>query len=260
MTYRKPSLMADKSSHYYEARSFSIYYFANAVFNVIKDAGAFLRGIEEILGDMQVLNLMRSFHKFTNLHYFLEAVIRQIIEEEIERRDEHEPRFLIAFLQTYKVSFTAENLANEDDFYTFVSESEAYQSATDDLVDEVFHVFFHDLGFLQSFNELCARYIDGAGFGQELLTQAGTLKRVPIPAWVRRAIFHRDKGECRECKRSLAMVINRLETERYDHIVPLARFGANDVTNLQLLCEPCNLKKAASLQPVSPFYPRAFGP
>ncbi|WP_083635845.1 HNH endonuclease signature motif containing protein [Rhizobium gallicum] len=56
------------------------------------------------------------------------------------------------------------------------------------------------------------------------------------------------------------MVINRLETERYDHLVPLARFGANDVTNLQLLCEPCNLKKAAGLQPVSPFYPRAFGP
>jgi hypothetical protein len=130
----------------------------------------------------------------------------------------------------------------------------------DDLVDEVFHVFFNDIRFLQSFNELCARYIDGAGFGQEFMTQAGTLKRVPIPAWARRAIFHRDKGECRECKRSLAMVINRLETERYDHIVPLARFGVNDVTNLQLLCEPCNLKKAAGLQPVSPFYPRAFGP
>ncbi|WP_369685957.1 HNH endonuclease [Rhizobium sp. BT03] len=44
------------------------------------------------------------------------------------------------------------------------------------------------------------------------------------------------------------------------HIVPLARFGANDVTNLQLLCEPCNLKKAAGLQPVSPFYPEHSDP
>ncbi|WP_421927176.1 HNH endonuclease [Neoaquamicrobium sediminum] len=251
--------MADKSSHYYEARGFSIYYFANAVFNVVKDAGAYLRGIEEILGDMQVLNLMRPFHKFTNLHYFLEAIVREIIEEEMERRDENDPRFLIAFLQTYKIPFAAKNLADEEGFYTFVSESHAYHTAMDDLVDEVFHVFFNDVGFLQSFNELCARYIDGAGFGQEFMTQAGTLKRVPIPAWARRAIFHRDKGECRECKRSLAMVINRLETERYDHIVPLARYGANDLTNLQLLCEPCNLKKAAGVQPVSPFYPRAFG-
>ncbi len=221
--------MADKSKHYYEARGFSVYYFANAVFNVVKDAGAYLRGIEEILGDMQVLNLMRPFHKFTNLHHFLVAIIHEIIEEEMERRDEHDPRFLIAFLQTYKVPFNAKNLSDEDDFYTFVSESDAYHIAMDDLVDEVFHVFFNDIRFLQSFNELCAGYIDGAGFGQEFMTEAGTLKRVPIPAWARRAIFHRDKGECRECKRSLAMVINRLETERYDHIVPLARFGVNDV-------------------------------
>lgn len=252
--------MADKSNQYYEARGFSIYYFANVVFNVVKDAGAYLRGIEEILGDMQVLNLMRPFHKFTNLHHFLEAIIRQIIHEEMESWDEHEPRFLVAFLETYKVPFNAENLADEDAFYTFVSESEEYDTAMDDLVDEVFHVFFNDVRFLQSFNQLCAEYIDGAGFGQEFMTQAGTLKRVPIPAWARRAIFHRDKGECRECKRSLAMMINRLETERYDHIVPLARFGANDVTNLQLLCEPCNLKKAAGQKRVSPFYPRAFGP
>ena len=251
--------MADKSKQYYEARGFSIYYFANVVFNVVKDAGAYLRGIEEILGDMQVLNLMRPFHKFTNLHHFLQAIIRQIIHEEMERWDEHEPLFLIAFLETYKVPFSAENLADEDAFYTFVSESDAYHTAMDDLVDEVFHVFFNDVRFLQSFNQLCAEYIEGAGFGREFMTQTGTLKRVPIPAWARRAIFHRDKGECRECKRSLAMVINRLETERYDHVVPLARFGANDVTNLQLLCEPCNLKKGANQHPVSALYPRAFG-
>jgi len=250
--------MAAKSKQYYEARSFSVYYFANAVFNVVKNVGAYLRGIEDIFGDMQVLNLMRPFHKFTNLHHFLEAIVREIIEEEMERRDEHDPRFLIAFLQTYEVPFVAKNLANEDDFYTFVSQTEAYHTAMSNLVDEVFHVFFNDVRFLQSFNELCARYIDGAGFGQEFMSQAGTLKRVPIPAWARRAIFHRDKGECRECKRSLAMVINRLETEHYDHIVPLARFGANDVTNLQLLCKSCNLKKAAGIQSVSMLYPRAF--
>lgn len=252
--------MADKSKHYYEARGFSVYYFANAVFNIVKNPGDYLRGIEEIFGDMQVLTILRPFHKFTNLHHFLEAIIRQIIEEEMERRDEASPHFLIAFLQTYNVPFTPADLEEEDDFYTFASESEAYQTAMDDLVEEVFHVFFNDIRFLQSFNELCARYIEGAGFGTEYLTQAGTLKRVPIPVWVRRAIFHRDKGECRACKRSLTAIINSLETERYDHIVPLARFGANDITNLQLLCEPCNLEKAASLRPVSPLYPRAFKP
>ncbi|WP_371824720.1 HNH endonuclease [Paracoccus sp. MA] len=54
--------------------------------------------------------------------------------------------------------------------------------------------------------------------------------------------------------------MNQIETERYDHIVPLARFGANDITNIQLLCEPCNLKKSAKDVSVSPLYPRAILP
>lgn len=251
--------MTEKPKDYYEARGFSTYYFANAVFNVVNDSINYLRGIDDILGDMRVLNLMRPFHKFSNLHYFLGAIIRDFIEEEMERRDESTPRFLMAFLQTYDVPYDATNLADEDAFYSFASESEVYHTALESLVEEVFHIFFNDVRFLQGFNHLCADFINGAGFGEEFLTQAGTLKRVRIPKWARRAIFHRDKGECRECKRSLAMVINRLETERYDHIIPLAQFGANDVTNLQLLCEPCNLKKAAGMRPVSSLYPRAFG-
>lgn len=252
-------MMSEKPKDYYEARGFSIYYFANAVFNVVNDSFAYLRGIDDILGDMRVLNLMRPFHKFTNLHYFLGAIIRDVIEEEMERRDESTPRFLMAFLRTYNVPFDAKNLVDEDGFYSFASESQAYHNALDSLVEEVFHIFFNDVRFLQDFNQLCADFINGAGFGEEFLTQTGTLKRVRIPKWARRAIFHRDKGECRECKRSLAMIVNRLDTERYDHIIPLARFGANDVTNLQLLCEPCNLKKAAGMRPVSSLYPRAFG-
>lgn len=73
--------MADKTRHCYEARGFSVYYFANAVFNIVKHSGDYLRGIEEVLGDMQVQILMRPFHQFTNLHHFLEAIIGQIVEK-----------------------------------------------------------------------------------------------------------------------------------------------------------------------------------
>jgi 5-methylcytosine-specific restriction endonuclease McrA len=31
-----------------------------------------------------------------------------------------------------------------------------------------------------------------------------------------------------------------------DHIIPLAKGGANEVHNLQMLCEPCNAEKADS--------------
>ena len=54
------------------------------------------------------------------------------------------------------------------------------------------------------------------------------------------------------------MTVNQTEFERYDHIVPLASHGANDVTNLQLLCEECNLKKSARSEPVSSLYLRAL--
>ncbi|MDE3799573.1 HNH endonuclease [Sinorhizobium meliloti] len=250
--------MADKRKFYYEARSFSIYYFANAVFNIVNDAGTYLRGIEDILGDMQALMLMRPFHRHTNLHHFLDGVVRELLEEEVERLDEEQPRFLVKFMQTYTVTYSQEDISNEEAFFDFSAQSERYQASVDELIDEVFHVLFNDARFLESFNDLCATYIDLSGFGERLKTRSGQLKRVAIPKWAKRAVFHRDKGECRECKRSLAATVNQLDTERYDHIIPLAKFGANDVTNLQLLCEPCNLKKAARLQRVSPLHPKAI--
>ena len=45
--------------NYYEARGFSVYYLANAVFNIVTHSSDYLRGIEEILGDMRTLTLMR---------------------------------------------------------------------------------------------------------------------------------------------------------------------------------------------------------
>ena len=104
--------MADKSRHYYEARGFSIYYFANAVFNVVKDADAYLRGIEEILGDMQVLNLMMPSQKFTNLHYFLEAIIRDIIQLITKKSQikEHKKNIIESEKRIYKMM---ENLVTQ---------------------------------------------------------------------------------------------------------------------------------------------------
>lgn len=249
--------MIRKSANYYEARGFSVYYLTNAIFNIVNSPMAFMRGIEDILGDMRVLNLMRPFHKYTNLHNFIRDISTDVLTEEIGPQN-GEVRFLQEFLDIYKVPYPAGALEDEDKFWEFAAECGRFDKALDEITDEVFHVLFNDLGFLQRFNRLCASYIEESDLGEELRTRAGTLKRVPIPVWARRAIFHRDKGECRSCKRSLAALINQFDTERYDHIVPLARFGANDLTNLQLLCEPCNLMKSATDAPVSSMYQRAI--
>lgn len=252
--------MADKRKYYYEARGFSVYYFANAIHNIVRDSQSYIRGIEDILGDMQTLTLMRSFHRFTNLHHFSEAVIRQIIEEEADQLDEKPAYFLREFLRAFAVPFGSDDLSDQDSFFRYTSESDRYHAAIEEQADEVFHVLFNDLQFLQRFNQLCAEYIEYSSFGEDLINRKGHLKRVALPVWVRKAIFHRDKGECRDCKRSLALTVNQIETARYDHIVPLARFGANDITNIQILCEPCNLKKSAKDMSVSPLYSRAIVP
>lgn len=246
-----------RAENYYDARGFSVYYLANAVFNVVHNSGAYIRGIENILGDMRTLTLVRSFHRYTNLHEFIREIATDVLTDEVEHDDE-KCRYLRQFLTTFNVPFTADALNGVNAFLDFAAESPRFHDAVDEITDEVFHVLFNDVGALHEFNDLCSRYIESSGFGDELKTRKGCLKRVAIPVWARRAILHRDKGECRACKRSLAAVINRLETERYDHIVPLARFGANDVTNLQLVCEPCNLAKSAENEPVSRLYQRAF--
>lgn len=57
------------------------------------------------------------------------------------------------------------------------------------------------------------------------------------------AILHSQKYRCAYCKRKLRR--KGWRTFHVDHIIPLARGGGNGRDNLQILCEPCNLRKAA---------------
>jgi hypothetical protein len=45
-------------------------------------------------------------------------------------------------------------------------------------------------------------------------------------------------GRCAGCAR-------RLRNYHVDHVMPLTKKGRNDISNLQLLCPPCNLRKSS---------------
>jgi hypothetical protein len=61
------------------------------------------------------------------------------------------------------------------------------------------------------------------------------------PAWAVDAIVSRDRGHCARCGVSIT---GELRAPRHiDHIVALANGGTNDLSNLQLLCDACNLNK-----------------
>lgn len=56
---------------------------------------------------------------------------------------------------------------------------------------------------------------------------------------VKQAVWQRDGGKCVECGAE-----DYLE---FDHIIPVAKGGANTAENIQLLCRRCNLKKSDRL-------------
>ncbi|TAF53678.1 MAG: HNH endonuclease [Oscillatoriales cyanobacterium] len=58
---------------------------------------------------------------------------------------------------------------------------------------------------------------------------------------VRQYVLNRDRHQCQSCGQSINLQI--------DHIIPLARGGSNDLSNLQTLCQTCNLRKRDRLDP-----------
>jgi 5-methylcytosine-specific restriction protein A len=63
-------------------------------------------------------------------------------------------------------------------------------------------------------------------------------KRVAIPSEVRKYVLERDNYQCRSCGKTAAEAKLHI-----DHIIPLARGGMDDISNLQTLCQRCNQRK-----------------
>lgn len=70
-------------------------------------------------------------------------------------------------------------------------------------------------------------------------TRRSSGSREPIPESVRREVWRRDQGACVDCGSR-----ERLE---FDHIIPVSQGGSNTARNIELRCESCNRRKAASI-------------
>jgi hypothetical protein len=55
------------------------------------------------------------------------------------------------------------------------------------------------------------------------------------------ALEERQNGRCALC----GVHLNRSANPQVDHVIPLALFGTNELTNLQLLCQKCNVGKSS---------------
>lgn len=142
--------------------------------------------------------------------------------------------------------------ASEDDVYDYMGElrlSGDYEMLVQQTVKEVFYVLFQNRSLLMIFNQMMAGElerqvdIDPPEEQNSLFSRPGVLKRTTIPSWVKRAVYFRDRGRCVLCDKDLSGTLNLNNQENYDHIVPLAKYGLNDVSNIQLLCKECNQKE-----------------
>jgi hypothetical protein len=209
----------------------------------------------------------RSFANFQSIPPALEDVAPHRLPIEVAFRNhgiEHQ-----SFLDFLRESGRTLEDADEDDVSSYMLETsltEAYERLCEGTVSEVFHVLFQNRELLLRFNEFVAGVVergDLAGASEvptDLFEGGGTLKRVKAPRWAQRAVYFRDRGRCVLCDRDLSGLVNLENAENYDHMVPLARHGLNDVSNLQLLCSDCNRDKTDGCGRTSRQYQTWYGP
>lgn len=63
-------------------------------------------------------------------------------------------------------------------------------------------------------------------------------QRLSIPPEVKSYVFQRDDYQCQSCGKTKQEAILEI-----DHIIPIAKGGFNDMSNLQTLCRTCNKQK-----------------
>lgn len=263
-----------------EARFYETYEMCDVVDRILRDPSNHLVQLEGFHCDGGWLDLVLPFQKYSAFHKFIEYVVRIVHSEQVDAFDLQENQRLFQNFRDIPIALSelkpsklpiefafdhygveyksfAEHLvdvgrdfstADDDDLYHFVQDTwltEPYERLLNHTVKEVFHVLFNNRTLLLAYNNYVSTLVQGEhehmdGCSCDLFHKGGTLKRVQPPMWAQRAVFFRDRGRCVLCDKDLSGLLNIENVENYDHIVPLARHGLNDISNLQLLCIDCN--------------------
>lgn len=237
-----------------------VYEMAELMAALVNDTGAF----DELAWELpEVSTCLNKFSKTSLLAHFCFAHIR-IHDLRTARKDPEnfEGVDLEAALKNYEIPFVpfmdfirSEFPEEQEDAYLDLNHLHDWMLAQEDgafgqlwekMTDEVFHLLFGNRGFLLDFNLQLAQFRQERGDSPS--------RRCSIPQWVKRAVYFRENGKCALCKKDLSGLIAIDPKQHYDHIVPLKALGTNDPCNIQLLCDRCNLLKAASPARTSSVY------
>lgn len=272
-----------------EYEHYESYYFCNIIKNVLNEQGAYMRGLNDYHGDGRSVAFDLGFPKWSHFHDFIGFIFDGVYAENLNYENlnkrlevlkRYSPSFstsgdvaiasfigirnyFLTYLSQTGKSLNESVTADLEDFLCCFYDGALFQEYKEKTIKEVFYILFGDRSVLKLYNEMIAEAResdwDSACYNSDVNTRNGYLRRVTIPKWVQKAVYHRDKGRCVICKKDVTGLINIYNKSNYDHIVPLARFGINDVSNIQLLCDTCNQQKKAnnnnSSKEYFPWYP-----
>lgn len=229
---------------------------------------------DESLGELEwedpdLLASLAKFSKISLLHRYIYAMIagehRYEYLKNADLYESEEISSLEKLLEAYGIEYLpydrftspispkeAHSRADDPFYQWYLSQECSFELLWEKFTDETFHILFGNRAFLLKFNLAVSRSLERgvAAIPGEYLATDGKIKRQPLPVWARDAVFYRDYGRCVLCHVDLSGLLSTDRTEHFDHIVPLGKWGINDPCNLQLLCESCNLRKAAG-EPVT---------
>lgn len=121
------------------------------------------------------------------------------------------------------------------------------------IVDSAFAQLWVRKAFLFDFNMLCAERISQLRKSDyPVLSQNGRLPRAKsFPKWLKDLLIKREAGCCYYCFKPVVTTNLINKTHDVDHVVPIAKGGSNDPTNLAISCSSCNSQKKANIVQVS---------
>jgi hypothetical protein len=270
---------------YLQMEYYETYYFANMLNSIAKDNSPFISGLHDFLENTANFSnvLYRPFNRFSVLHSFIRNMIEETYYEDVNDVFEdalvHDDKFRLPIenaCEAHGLKFTTfrvwskkhgivkENISQDSiaDYYSFLRDEGTLERLFGSITNEVFFLAFMNRGLLLKFNQLIAFYVsdfDNLKMSyKKYFREKGVLKRNRIPSWARKAVYFRDRGTCSLCRKDLSGLVSINSKLHYDHIVPLSAGGINDVSNIQLLCGKCNLKKSDSNAITSKFYENWF--
>lgn len=281
-----------------EARYYDTYRVAGVIAHILRDPFPYIRNLEDFYGDQNAYSFLEPFPRQSYFHRFVEFVVIDLLFDEmsafdIDKARENEAKFS-SFPSCEGNDYTLspiERALNYHDiqhqsFRDWVSEqgilfddadsdhlqeyccelrlSGEFDDLMERMTEEVFFVMFLNRDAMRDFNVMMARVISEVTLSdlepnqEKFLRRDGVLRRVNPPMWTKKAVFFRERGKCALTRKDLSGLLNTLNKAHFDHIVPLAEGGLNDVSNLQLLADDVNLEKSADNNETSIVYERWY--